>query len=168
MASMNDRSNQIDKREGRYLSRRGFVGWLMGFSLVATLAGVLTPIIGYLMPRQAQANLEHGLTPVGQLAEFPPNSGTVLPIANQPVIVTNPQGEGLKAFSAVCTHLGCVVHWHEAGAFIQCPCHDGRFNAKTGAVISGPPPRPLPPYELAVDEEEVYVGRPLGVLYGKS
>jgi Rieske Fe-S protein len=61
-----------------------------------------------------------------------------------------------------------VAHWHEAGSYIQCPCHDGRFNAQTGAVISGPPPSPLPPYELVVDGEDVYVGRPLSALYGES
>ena len=41
--------------------------------------------------------------------------------------------------------------------FILCPCHDGRFNAVNGAVISGPPPAPLPGLALTVEEDVVYV-----------
>lgn len=149
------------------LARRGFIGWLMGFSATATLAGVLTPIIGYLVPPRGGTEVDPERTVVGTLADFPPDTGTVLLVGNQPVIITNPQGKGLQAFSAICTHLGCVVHWNENG-FIQSPCHDGRFNAMTGAVISGPPPRPLPRYQLAMEGENVIVGRPLDSLYGEG
>jgi cytochrome b6-f complex iron-sulfur subunit len=159
---------QTDVEKSGRLSRRGFVGWLMGFSITATLAGVLTPIIGYLIPPRREADIDQARTLVGILDDFPPNMGQVLAVGGRPVIITHTESGGLKAFSAICTHLGCVAHWHEAGGYIQCPCHDGRFNAQTGAVISGPPPRPLPPYELVVDGEDVYVGRSLGALYGES
>jgi cytochrome b6-f complex iron-sulfur subunit len=68
--------------------------------------------------------------------------------------------------SAICTHLGCVVGWKSSQGNIECPCHDGRFNPFNGAVISGPPPRPLPSYEVVVQNEQVYVGRPQGEIYG--
>lgn len=48
---------------------------------------------------------------------------------------------------------------------IRSPCHDGLFNPVTGAVISGPPPRPLPAYELEIEGENIYIGKPLGELY---
>lgn len=161
-------SAQPDSADGKRLSRRGFAGWLLSFSITATLVSVLTPIIGYLIPPRARAASDQGPTRVGTLADFPPNTGKVVAVGNKPVIITNPQGEGLQAFSAICTHLGCVVFWNEAGGYIQSPCHDGRFNAKTGDVISGPPPRPLPRYELGINGEEVYLGEPLGALYGES
>jgi cytochrome b6-f complex iron-sulfur subunit len=63
----------------------------------------------------------------------------------------------VSAFSAICPHLGCVVKWEASGRYIVCPCHDGRFNAQTGAVISGPPPGPLPKYNVTVDGDDVYV-----------
>jgi rieske iron-sulfur protein len=63
--------------------------------------------------------------------------------------------DGVAAYSAICTHLGCTVRFSEeamAGApysHIHCPCHAGMFDPRRGAaVISGPPPRPLP--QLAV------------------
>ncbi|WP_328299123.1 Rieske (2Fe-2S) protein [Streptomyces sp. NBC_00435] len=57
-------------------------------------------------------------------------------------------GDGsLVGYSAVCTHLACGVLWREdrgPDGELYCPCHEGVFNARTGEVTAGPPPRPLP------------------------
>ncbi|WP_330296805.1 QcrA and Rieske domain-containing protein [Streptomyces sp. NBC_00503] len=57
-------------------------------------------------------------------------------------------GDGsLVGYSAVCTHLACGVLWREdrgADGELYCPCHEGVFDARTGEVTAGPPPRPLP------------------------
>ncbi|MBT2452626.1 Rieske (2Fe-2S) protein [Streptomyces sp. ISL-43] len=53
----------------------------------------------------------------------------------------------LVGYSAVCTHLACGVLWREdrgADGELYCPCHEGVFDARTGEVTAGPPPRPLP------------------------
>ncbi len=65
------------------------------------------------------------------------------------VVVAQPTRGVFKAFSAVCTHAGCVVDKIERGV-ISCPCHGSRFDALTGAVEQGPAPSPLPPVELDV------------------
>ncbi|WP_406139132.1 ubiquinol-cytochrome c reductase iron-sulfur subunit [Streptomyces sp. NBC_01089] len=53
----------------------------------------------------------------------------------------------LVGYSAVCTHLACGVLWRKdrgADGELYCPCHEGVFDARTGEVTAGPPPRGLP------------------------
>ena len=54
----------------------------------------------------------------------------------------------LVAYSSICTHLSCAVLPRPQEDALVCPCHDGRFDATTGEVTEGPPPRPLPLIEL--------------------
>ena len=139
------------------LGRRRLITYLLGFSVVATLGGVLTPIIGYLWPPRRVSAGGSGRVQIGTALDFLAGQGKVVPVNDKPVIVVNTAQGGLKAFSAICTHLGCIVEWDQSRQFILCPCHDGRFNAVNGAVISGPPPAPLPQLALTVEEDAVYV-----------
>jgi len=145
-------------------TRRQVIGWLLSFSVISTLGGVLTPIIGYLWPPLNARAGKGGRTPAGPVNDFPVNTGAVISVNDEPVIIVNTEAGGLKAYSAICTHLGCITYWHDRRAVIQCPCHDGRYNPVNGAVISGPPPRPLPAYKLEIMEGEVYVGEAEGPL----
>lgn len=62
--------------------------------------------------------------------------------------------EGVVAYSAVCTHLGCIVsQWVAEKKAGLCPCHGGVFDFAQGAkVIAGPPPRPVPQLPLKVED----------------
>lgn len=72
------------------------------------------------------------------------------------------KGSIFKVISAVCTHMGCMPRWIAEKDRWVCPCHGSMFD-KTGNVIGGPAPRPLPWYEvrqardgrLFVDERRV-------------
>lgn len=139
------------------IGRRRLITYLLGFSVVATLGGVLTPIVGYLWPPKRASAGGSGRVQVGTTADFPAGQGKVVPVNDKPVIIVNTPQVGLKAFSAICTHLGCIVEWDEPRQFILCPCHDGRFNALNGAIISGPQPAPLPELALTVEADAVYV-----------
>lgn len=60
--------------------------------------------------------------------------------------------DGLVAFSAICTHLGCAVYakLNQAG-HIACPCHNSQFDpANNAQVVGGPANRPLPPLPLSL------------------
>lgn len=65
--------------------------------------------------------------------------------------------ESLRAFSLVCTHLGCIVQWQADKKEFYCPCHDGRFD-EFGDVLAGPPPIPLEQFAVSVDGDTVTVG----------
>lgn len=141
------------------MSRRRLITSLLGFSIVATLGGVLTPVIGYLWPPKRAFGGKNEPVQVGTAAEFPAGQGKVVPVNDKPVIVVRTEQEGIKAFSAICTHLGCIVEWDENRQIILCPCHDGRFSPLNGAVISGPPPSPLPELPVSVEGDAVYVSQ---------
>ncbi len=150
-------SDGNSSNQGQAMSRRQLITYLLGFSVVATLGGVLTPIIGYLWPPSRASGGGSGRVQVGTTADFPAGQGKVVPVNDKPVIVVNTAQGGVKAFSAICTHLGCIVEWDQGRQFILCPCHDGRFNPVNGAIISGPPPAPLPELALTVEGDAIYV-----------
>jgi len=60
----------------------------------------------------------------------------------QQVIFLDHDGQGYRALSAVCAHLGCRVKWDEARSQFRCPCHGGVYD-RQGNVVAGPPPRGL-------------------------
>lgn len=65
--------------------------------------------------------------------------------------------EHFTAFSGVCTHLGCSFGFDAEKKQYHCPCHHGLFDMKTGAVVGGPPPRPLDTLPVRVENGEVHV-----------
>lgn len=92
----------------------------------------------------------------GRRDAVPANGGIVVNLAEGHVALVDAGGE-LRAFSAVCTHLGCIVKPdptdHHA---LYCACHGGMFDLE-GAVVGGPPPRPLPRYPVEVRDGQVFV-----------
>lgn len=148
--------DQDDNGADRGFSRRRFVRFLMGFSVVSSIAMVLTPIVGFLIPAKTASGGAGGKVLAGTLDTLPAGSGTVVSVGSKPAIVIN-TAAGVKAYSAICTHLGCIVMWDETAGNIVCPCHDGRFNPATGAVISGPPPAPLAPFTTAIEGNDIYI-----------
>ena len=67
--------------------------------------------------------------------------------------------EGLVAYSAICTHLGCAVYAQlDAEGRIACPCHASLFDpANDAAVVGGPAPRPLPGLPIDVNGDGAVV-----------
>jgi thiosulfate dehydrogenase [quinone] large subunit len=61
------------------------------------------------------------------------------------------------AFSAVCTHAGCLVSYDQSASEFVCPCHGGTYSGSTGAVLGGPPPSALPRIDVTVADGRVYV-----------
>jgi Rieske Fe-S protein len=74
----------------------------------------------------------------------------------EPILVSQPVAGTVVAFSAICTHQGCVVL--PATAEFDCPCHGSRFDAATGAVLGGPARSPLPEVAVTLDGDSVRAG----------
>jgi cytochrome b6-f complex iron-sulfur subunit len=74
----------------------------------------------------------------------------------KPLIIAQPTKGAVVAFSAICTHMGCTVA--PAGKELDCPCHGSVYEAATGKNVSGPAPRPLTPFAVHLDGDEVLPG----------
>ena len=70
-----------------------------------------------------------------------------------PAVLLRLGDRDVVAFSQKCTHLGCVVYFQPEDDRWHCPCHEGNFEAASGAVISGPPTRPLGRIEVEIRDD---------------
>lgn len=64
---------------------------------------------------------------------------------------------GISVYSAVCSHLGCLVNYYREKKEFVCPCHGGRYDL-TGKNIAGPPPAPLTRLPVKIEAGTIYVG----------
>ena len=138
-----------------------------GDALVTVSDGTQTP----LQPR----DLRHGAPP---LITWPMNPKTRLvrngAKFNQVLILRlagdrdEAHGGALVAFSAVCTHAGCIVSaWRAANRLLLCPCHGSEYDpARQAAVVAGPAPLPLPSLPLEVVDGLVTVAGPFSATPG--
>jgi Rieske Fe-S protein len=80
-----------------------------------------------------------------------PGTGAIVRKGLTPVAVYRDPAGRVYELSAVCPHLGCIVHWNRGERSWDCPCHGSRFEV-TGHVLNGPASRDLPPREHGTDE----------------
>lgn len=89
---------------------------------------------------------------LAKTSEIPLGGGKIF--ADQKVVVTQPKKDEFKAFSAVCTHLGCTVGTISNG-IIECPCHHSKYRIADGSVAGGPAPKPLPAEQIKVEGNSI-------------
>ena len=86
-------------------------------------------------------------------ADIPVGSGKIFPDAQ--AVITQPKKGEFKAFSAICTHMGCLVD--SITTTINCPCHGSKYSIADGSVVNPPAPKPLPPKTIKVDGTDLVV-----------
>jgi len=80
-------------------------------------------------------------------ADIPVGGGKVL--TAQKIVITQPQAGSFHAFTAICTHQGCIVN-SVSGGTIDCPCHGSKYSAVNGSVVNGPATLPLAAVSIKV------------------
>ncbi len=136
-------------------ARRRFLDWFIALcSLIAT-AAMGIPVLAYIWPA-ARGGAADNVEVEGAAAMSPGDSRT-LRVGSEAVIVIRGRS-GFSAFSAVCTHLGCLVKWKRGDKKFHCPCHAAVFDGK-GQVVSGPAPAPLPKYNVKEIGDKVFVSK---------
>jgi Rieske Fe-S protein len=79
--------------------------------------------------------------------DIPVGGGKVLTAAK--IVITQPTAGSFHAFTAICTHQGCIVN-SVSGGTIDCPCHGSKYSALTGSVVNGPATLPLAAVSIKV------------------
>lgn len=138
-------------------SRRTFLDYLVGSSAVATLGAIVYPIFKFITPPHIVESTESSVI-AAKLAEVPKNSGKIFKFGNKPGILVRTDSGELKAFSATCTHLDCIVQYRPETKQILCACHNGQYNLN-GKNIGGPPPRPLEEFQVNTRGDDIVVTR---------
>ena len=100
------------------------------------------------------ASSSSATTALAATSKIPVGSGMIFP--EPQVVVTQPTAGEFKAFSAVCTHMGCIVN-QISNQTIDCPCHGSQYSIATGAVVAGPAPRPLPAKQIKVSGGSIFL-----------
>lgn len=138
-------------------SGRRWVNILLGTGVVATLASFIYPAIRYVIPPPVSeaSNLSVVAAKVGEMKD---NTAKVFKFGSLPAILIRIPDGKYRAFTAVCTHLGCTVQYRSDLHEIWCPCHNGMYNLQ-GRNVSGPPPRPLTEYQVHIQGENIVVVR---------
>jgi Rieske Fe-S protein len=78
------------------------------------------------------------------------------PEGEDSAILVRARDGSYAAFGQKCTHLSCPVHYSKQNDRLECPCHEGGFDARTGVVLYGPPPRPLDKITIEIHNGELF------------
>ena len=147
-------------------SRRGFLA-----TTIAVLQGgfglaLAVPVVRFVLSPLRRRSEPHWIE-LGDVREFSERAEPTQVVVTAPteegysthdkqvrlyVCASTSADEGVAVLSAVCSHKGCNVNWRSAETRFACPCHGGTFD-REGAVLGGPPPRPLARVQTRVDEQ---------------
>ncbi len=137
------------------IPRRSILRLFTGLLGVLGATILIGPVIAYFWPAKLE-EIPSEPVAVGAPDLVPPGGSTTVRFGRYPALIVNTP-DGLRAYSAVCTHFACLVKWNPDSGMIECPCHAGYFNVSDGSVISGPPPEPLLRLNVYVADNILYV-----------
>lgn len=141
-------------------TRRGFLvaAGAAGLCYVAALG---YPVYRYLASPAEMAASAAAVTEVTlkDAQKLPAGSVLMFKFGPSPAMLIHHKDNTWVALTAVCTHLGCTVQYEPDMNRIHCACHGGVYDPHTGANVSGPPPRPLKLFKIAVGDAGVEVSR---------
>lgn len=135
-----DEFSVFEERE-RFVNRRQLIKFLTLTSLGMFVGNVWILVRSWFRreesyPRQLIA--QAGDIPVGGVRLFR------YPNPKEQCLLVRTGENDYVAYSQKCTHLSCAVYYSREDNQLICPCHNGRFSIRDGAVIQGPPTRALP------------------------
>ena len=144
----------IDWPQDHYVERRDFMKFMVVTSLALTAGQFWIATQNWWRRRQGVPEIRRIATldelPVGGAMTF------TYPGPQDDCLLVRTGDNALVAYSQKCTHLSCAVRPRLQEGLIQCPCHEGYFDLRSGRPVAGPPRRPLSVVNLDVRGGNIY------------
>ena len=144
----------IDWPQDLYVERRDFMKFMVLTSAAFAAGQVWIGLQNWRRARSGRPPLKR-ITSVDDIAV----GGTIAftyPNDYDPCLLVRLTTSEFVAFNQKCTHLSCAVIPRPAENSFFCPCHEGRFDLRTGQPTAGPPRRPLTRILLELHGQEIY------------
>jgi Rieske Fe-S protein len=145
------------------LTRRSFLGVLLGFGAVVVGAALSVPLLRFALHPLLTTTTKTDWSDLGKLDEFAALTAPLKKlitveqrdgwrkIISEKAVYVLPMKDGvLRVLSPICPHLGCSIPWIEAKQQFVCPCHTAIFTLD-GARVSGPAPRSMDDLEGKIE-----------------
>jgi Rieske Fe-S protein len=144
----------IDWPQDLYVERRDFLKFMVLTSAAFTAGQLWIGAENWYRRRSGQPPIQR-ITSIDDLA-VGAAIGFTYPDKHEPCLLVRVTTTEFVAFGQKCTHLSCaVIPRPDEGSF-YCPCHEGRFDLRTGVPTAGPPRRPLTRVLLEMRGRDVY------------
>ncbi len=144
----------VDWPQDLYVERRDFMKFLVLISAAFTAGQVTIGIQNWYRKRDGKPPVRRIVSvddlAVGATVSF------AYPDEHEPCLLVRLAASEFVAFNQKCTHLSCAVIPRPAEGSFYCPCHEGRFDLRTGAPTAGPPRRPLTRIILDIRGRDIY------------
>jgi nitrite reductase/ring-hydroxylating ferredoxin subunit len=96
---------------------------------------------------------------VAGVNDLPAGEMLIIEVEGDDVVLANVDGR-IYALGGECTHRGGPLgEGVMEGDTVECPWHGGRFNVKTGEVVSAPPSSPVPTYQVQIEGDDIKVAK---------
>jgi len=142
-------------------SRRGFVKVAIGGMACVYAGAIGYPVYRYLASPVEEAIAEASVKEVDLPGadKLPKGSTLMFMFGPHPAMLIHFADDTWSSLTAVCTHLGCTLHYLPPAPRIVCGCHGGQYDPHSGENLAGPPPRPLKKYTVKIVPGKVMVSR---------
>ena len=144
-----------EREEEAQVTRREFCNFLGVTSAALFVGAAGFAAKAMIDAREAEAL---PLVQINGAESLAPNSSLnfAYPTERDSAILVRTADGAYHAYGQKCTHLSCPVYYSRNQQRLECPCHEGAFDAATGDVLYGPPPRALDAIALEMRDGQVW------------
>lgn len=142
-----------DVKEKLFATRRIFLNFSITTVLMALCGWFFYPVIKFLIP-PVQNSIDPNILSI-PIVQVPCGKSMITKYKGHPIIIINIDGN-IRALSAICTHLGCIVKWDPNKGELFCPCHMAKYDLN-GNVKSGPAPKSLFSLKANIVNDQIIV-----------